>query len=137
MLYRIHRIFLDFFNRPVFQKTRRFGNWICFRPQVKVGEKTPTQLGPLERANLNHFYLRTETDPVSETSCFLEYRTMEKVQKNSMNSVLTVQLKTWQLHMCTICLCPTQWICVFRMVLTANSDCFRKQHCYGDGVSFL
>jgi hypothetical protein len=45
--YRIHRIFLGFFHRPVFQKTRRFGNWICFRPQVKVGEKTPTQLGPL------------------------------------------------------------------------------------------
>jgi hypothetical protein len=48
-LYRIHRIFMDFFHRPVFQKTRRFGNWICFRPQVKVGKKTPTQLGPLER----------------------------------------------------------------------------------------
>jgi hypothetical protein len=30
------------------KKTRRFGNWICFRPQLKVGEKTPTQLGPLE-----------------------------------------------------------------------------------------
>jgi hypothetical protein len=48
------------------------------------------QLGPLERANLNnwtHLHLRTETDPVSETSCFLEYRTMEKVQKNSVNSV--------------------------------------------------
>jgi hypothetical protein len=28
------------------KKTRRFGNWICFRPQVKVGKKTPTQLGP-------------------------------------------------------------------------------------------
>jgi hypothetical protein len=54
MLYRIHRIFLDFFHRPVFQKTRRFGHWICFPPQVKVGEKRPTQLGPLERANLNH-----------------------------------------------------------------------------------
>jgi hypothetical protein len=27
---------------------------MCFRPQVKVGEKTP-QLGPLERANLNHW----------------------------------------------------------------------------------
>jgi hypothetical protein len=52
--HRIHRIFLDFFSRPVFKKTRRFGNWICFRPQVKVGEKTPTQLGPLERPNLNH-----------------------------------------------------------------------------------
>jgi hypothetical protein len=55
VVYRIHRIFLDFFNRPVFKKTRRFGNWICFRPQVKLGEKTPTQLGPLERANLNHW----------------------------------------------------------------------------------
>jgi hypothetical protein len=44
---------MDFFHRPVFLKTRRFGHWICFRPQVKVGKKTPTQLGPLERANLN------------------------------------------------------------------------------------
>jgi hypothetical protein len=47
--------FLDFFHCPVSQKTQRFGNWICFRPQVKVGEKTPTQSGPLERANLNHW----------------------------------------------------------------------------------
>jgi hypothetical protein len=39
MLNRIKRIFLDFFHRPVFQKTRRFGNWICFRPQVKVGRR--------------------------------------------------------------------------------------------------
>jgi hypothetical protein len=29
-----------------------FGNWICFHPQM-VGEKTPTQLGSLEGANLN------------------------------------------------------------------------------------
>jgi hypothetical protein len=36
LLYRTHKIFLDFFHRPVFQKTRHFGNWICFRPQVKV-----------------------------------------------------------------------------------------------------
>jgi hypothetical protein len=53
----IHKITgsLDFFHCQVFLgiKTRRFGNWICFRPQVK-GEKTPTQLGPSERANLNH-----------------------------------------------------------------------------------
>jgi hypothetical protein len=64
------------------KKTRRFGNWICFRPQVKVGEKTPSQLGSLERADLNHWtaqlsrcllphlHLRTETDSVPETSCF-------------------------------------------------------------------
>jgi hypothetical protein len=36
--------FSGLFHRHVFQKTRRFGNWICFRSQVKVGEKTPTQL---------------------------------------------------------------------------------------------
>jgi hypothetical protein len=29
--------FLDFIHRPVFEGTRRFGNWICFRPQVKRG----------------------------------------------------------------------------------------------------
>jgi hypothetical protein len=51
LIYRIHRIFLDFFHHPVFQKTQCFRNWICFRPQVKVGEKTPTQMGPLERAS--------------------------------------------------------------------------------------
>jgi hypothetical protein len=48
------------------QKTQRFGNWICFRPQVR-GE-TPTLLGPLERANLKR--LRRETYPVSETLFF-------------------------------------------------------------------
>jgi hypothetical protein len=38
-----------------------------------VLEKTPTQLSPLDRANFNHWttHLRTETDPVSETLCFL------------------------------------------------------------------
>jgi hypothetical protein len=30
-------------------ETRRFGNWICFQPQVKGVEETPTQLDPLER----------------------------------------------------------------------------------------
>jgi hypothetical protein len=47
--------FLDFIHRPVFEGTRRFGNWICFHPQVKGGNKTPTQLGPLERANLKYW----------------------------------------------------------------------------------
>jgi hypothetical protein len=48
-------VFLDFIHRPAFEGTRRFGNWICFRPQVKGGKKTSTQLGPSERANLNHW----------------------------------------------------------------------------------
>jgi hypothetical protein len=37
----------------------RFGNWICFRPQVKrLG--VSTQMGPLERANINGLF----TSPV-------------------------------------------------------------------------
>jgi hypothetical protein len=36
------------------RRTHPFGNWICFRPQVR-GQETSTQLGPLERANLNHW----------------------------------------------------------------------------------
>jgi hypothetical protein len=97
-LYRLERIltmvyvvqnsqnFSGIFHRPVFQKTR-FGNWICFRPQVKVGKKTPTQLGPLERANLNHWI------QFPKRRVFLEYRTMEKVQKNSVSSVQEIICK--------------------------------------------
>jgi hypothetical protein len=36
--------FLDFIHRPVFERTRRFGNWICFRPQLNGGKETPIQL---------------------------------------------------------------------------------------------
>jgi hypothetical protein len=43
--------FLDFIHRPVFEGTRRFGNWICFRPQVKggVGEEDTYSIGPLRK----------------------------------------------------------------------------------------
>jgi hypothetical protein len=61
--------FLDFIHPPVFEETRRFGNSICFRPQVKRGKKTPTRLGPLERANLNHW-----TNPVRFTQLFNHLR---------------------------------------------------------------
>jgi hypothetical protein len=42
---------LDCVHWPVFKKleTQRFGNWICFRSQVRG--KTPTLLGPLERVS--------------------------------------------------------------------------------------
>jgi hypothetical protein len=48
--------FWTFFYRLVFLvvETLRFENRICFRPPVK-GEKTPTQLGHLKIANLNHW----------------------------------------------------------------------------------
>jgi hypothetical protein len=35
-------------------KTQRFGNWICFHPQVKI-MAAPTLLGPLERASFSHW----------------------------------------------------------------------------------
>jgi hypothetical protein len=37
-------------------KSQRFGNWIRFRPQMREGDIC-TLLGPLERANLNHWTL--------------------------------------------------------------------------------
>jgi hypothetical protein len=55
-------------------------------PSSSEGWETLTLSGPLEIANLNHwtFYafplLRTETGPVSEALCSLEYRTVDKVQ---------------------------------------------------------
>jgi hypothetical protein len=84
-----HRVagFLDFSFRPEFTRveTRRFGNYICSRLKVKGGKDTYS-VGPLRKRYLNH--LKTETDPVYETSCFYstKHRTREKVQKPS-NSV--------------------------------------------------
>jgi hypothetical protein len=37
------------------QKIQCFGNWICFRPQVR--REAYTLLGPLERVHLNHWTL--------------------------------------------------------------------------------
>jgi hypothetical protein len=48
------------------QKTLHFGNWICFYPQV--WGKIPTLLGPLERANLNHWMMDTVQKP-SNSEC--------------------------------------------------------------------
>jgi hypothetical protein len=61
----------------------------------QVGEEN-TQLGPLKRANLYPGvfppHLRTETDPVSETSCFLFSRIPDdgKFPKKHSNSVYHV-----------------------------------------------
>jgi hypothetical protein len=45
-------------------RTQRFGNWICFCPQV-TGWEAPTLLGPLERANLHHW--------TTNLDCYLPY----------------------------------------------------------------
>jgi hypothetical protein len=61
------------------KRIQRFGNSVCFCPQVK-GWEADTLLGPLERANLNHWtqqsrclpppHLRTETDPSFRNELF-------------------------------------------------------------------
>jgi hypothetical protein len=72
-------------------KTQRFGNWICFRPQVR--RETPTLLW---RVGTQHGrrpspHLSTETDPVSKTlfSSYLECWTMDKAQKPSNSECYT------------------------------------------------
>jgi hypothetical protein len=42
------------------QKTQCFGSWILFRPQVK--DDDTYSVGPLERANLNHW--SSEVGPI-------------------------------------------------------------------------
>jgi hypothetical protein len=67
-------------------------------PSSGEGRKTPTLLGPLERANLNHWtigslflrdptecaysslHLRTETDPVSKMLSFLVFTILNNGQ---------------------------------------------------------
>jgi hypothetical protein len=54
------------------------------------GWETPTLLGPLERANLDHLltqqgrclpsHLRMETDPVSKTLCSIVFRILDDGQ---------------------------------------------------------
>ena len=42
--------------------------------------------------------------------------------------LLTTQVYTACFNMQELYILPTEYICVFRMVLTVNSDCFRRHH---------
>jgi hypothetical protein len=50
----------------------------------RLERKTHTQLGPLERANLNHWF----TFPKRRVLCYPEFLTMKKVQKPSNSKLL-------------------------------------------------
>jgi hypothetical protein len=72
------------------------------------GGKTPTQLGPLERANLLSLgqclphHLRTETDPVTETLCFVVSRILDdgKSPKTQQFWVLYTIVRSLQKRVC-------------------------------------
>jgi hypothetical protein len=94
---------------------------------VKVGEKTP-QLGPLE------------TDPVSETSCSLEYLMMEKVQKPSNSVCYTPSSEPFRIYHNTcyelsparnstgksVCQSVSQSVCVYLAICCRNSKKFSQ-----------
>jgi hypothetical protein len=58
-------------------------------------------LGLLERTNLNHWtiHLNTETDHVAETSCSLEYRTIDRIQKLSNAECYTPSSEPFRIDM--------------------------------------
>jgi hypothetical protein len=80
-----------------------FGNWICSRLQVGKKGKISTLLGPLERVGpvtdvrskrprqiMSSFpHLKTETDPVSKTLCFLVPKNSGQWTKSSNPVILT------------------------------------------------
>jgi hypothetical protein len=65
---------------------------VCLSVQVRAWQ-TPALMGPLEGANLNHWIF----NPVSETLCWLEYWTMDKVQKPINPSVMHIDY-WWESH---------------------------------------
>jgi hypothetical protein len=108
------------------QKNTRFGNWICFRPQVR-GQETPTQLGPLERASLNHWTMDKVQKP-SSPECHIPSSEPFKVFSNSVMFVtyvlfelglgmrgvrnLRLSMPLWcACHKNTPLSCPWCWIC--------------------------
>jgi hypothetical protein len=53
------------------QKTQRFGNWICFRLQARGGGTYSTEKNQKLAYPQAMPEQKKETDPVSETLCFL------------------------------------------------------------------
>jgi hypothetical protein len=89
--------FSDFVHRPILQRTRRFGNCICFSSQLRGTEKH-SLLVPLEISNLNDLssHVSAKPDPFYGTSCYLEYLTMDKAQK--LDKVVFVSCVLLQYH---------------------------------------
>jgi hypothetical protein len=77
--------FSGLFPSSCIPKNMTFRKLDLFPSSREGGGEDTYSVGPLRerltRCLLPHLHLRTETDPVSETSCFLEYRTMEKSRK--------------------------------------------------------
>jgi hypothetical protein len=63
-------------------------------PSSGEGEKTPIQLGPLERANLNQSRFRNVV-----FSSLLEYRTMEKSKKPSKPVCYTPSSEPFRIYL--------------------------------------
>jgi hypothetical protein len=65
-----------------YQRTQRFGNWMCFLPQVKCSE-TPTLFGPSERAKINPECYTPSSEPfkiLMVTRCNISKAATEDLQ---------------------------------------------------------
>jgi hypothetical protein len=81
-------------------KSRRFGSWFFFRLRVKGGE-TPTQMGPLDRANLNHctswfyiFIFYPDDDKVQKTIGSHYVPSFARIASSRKNDLNSASLKT-------------------------------------------
>jgi hypothetical protein len=89
--------FCTFFPSPgvLGRRNTTFRKWYLFPSSGKREENTPTQLDPLEKANLNHWTrsppLHLRPGPVSETSCFYsqEHRTIHRCYTPSSETFKT------------------------------------------------
>jgi hypothetical protein len=92
--------FSECFHRPVFLwvEGRRFGNWICFRHQVK-GERR--QLGPLERPNLNRWNTRRVSTPKNTGRCKQSKRPSNSVCYTPSSQPYKLKFAVYRLNMQT------------------------------------
>jgi hypothetical protein len=71
----------------------RGGGVLLYKEPRKIEVRLTLTTGDVKQLPPPH--LRTETDPVSETLCFLviEFRTMDKVQKPSINKLYLIFMR--------------------------------------------
>jgi len=75
---------LDFVYSPVFLKTQRFGNWICFSRQVWDRRQLLWWVRQKELPSITGPHLKTETEPVSITLFFFKNTGRWTKSKNSI-----------------------------------------------------
>jgi hypothetical protein len=94
-------------------------------------ERRCLELNAMQRTNHTLLNFQTTAEPAAPVSCTPNYgirpthKELFQFQSFIANWLLFAPTC---FNIETLCFLPTQCICVFRVVLTTNSDCFPKQH---------